>query len=135
MSPTSQQRGPANFTQADGITLKEYVDLRFDQSQMALILAERTLKTHLDQLNEFKEALQQQTNNYATKNELDLKLDRWISEYRTAHEAVCRDIENLEKFQTVIETKASQSQVNIALLISVVGTIIAILGLVTKFVP
>ena len=84
MSPTSQQRGPANFTQADGITLKEYVDLRFDQAQMALELAKKANEVHFDQLNKFREALQDQTNAYVTRHELELKLERWISEYKTA---------------------------------------------------
>jgi hypothetical protein len=118
MPPTSQQRGSSSFTHADGVTLKEYVDLRFEQDHTALVLAEKTLGIHLAQLNEFKEALQDQTTTYATRNEMDLKFDRWISEYRTAHEAVCRDIDELKEFRTIIETKASVSSVTWAYIIS-----------------
>ena len=124
--PTSQQRGPANFTQADGITLKEYIDLRFDQAQMALEIAKKANELHFDQLNKFREALQDQTNTYVSRNELELKLERWVSEYRTAHEVVCRDIENLEKFQTVIETKASHSSVIWAYVIAGIGVLISL---------
>lgn len=126
MPPTPQRRGSSNFTQQDGITLKEYVDLRFDQSQMALVLAERALKTHLDQLNEFKEALQDQTNTYVTRNELDLKLDRWISEYKIAHETVTKDIKSLQEFKIIIETKASQTSVVWAYVIAGIGILISL---------
>ena len=97
---------------------------------MALVLASKTIDTHLAQLNEFKEALQDQTMTYATRNELDLKLDKFMTEYRAAHDSVCKDIQSLQEFKTIIETKASQSSVIWAYIISGIGILFTLWELI-----
>jgi hypothetical protein len=54
------------------------------------------------------------------------------AEYEIYHRKVEEDIRMLQKYQATMEGKASQNSVNLALAISIIGTIMAFIGLVEK---
>jgi len=56
-------------------------------------------------------------------------------ELYTKSEAIERRLAVLEHSKATLEGKASQSQVNLAMLFSVIGILLGILGLIAKFLP
>jgi len=73
-----------NFNWKDSVSLKEYFDgkfqdledkmnLQFKLNQTALDKSENSTNLRLEGMNEFRESLQDQTKNYLTRNEYELK--------------------------------------------------------------
>ena len=129
MPSASKQRGSSNFTQQDGVSLKEYFDARFDAMDKALELAQRTNDVRLEGMNEFRNAMKDQTGHFVTRTEADLKINNIAAELKAEQAAVCADIELLQKSQNIAEGKASQSSVIIVFVISAIGMGVSICGL------
>jgi len=55
----------------NGITWKEYVDLRFLESERALELAERELNRRLEGMNELRSQLDRQSGTFPTKEQVE----------------------------------------------------------------
>jgi hypothetical protein len=55
------------FTYKDGITLKEYFDEKFRAADKALMLYNETMDKRLEGMNEFREALKDQTAKFITR--------------------------------------------------------------------
>ncbi len=72
-------------------------------------------------MNEFREALTDQSKTFITRNEFSLCLEKIES-----------DIRSLRESRSELQGKASQSQVNIALSISVIGIALGFLSLLLK---
>jgi hypothetical protein len=103
------------FNWKDGVSLKEYVDLRFSENLRALEKAERDLSKRLEGMNEFRDALKDQAGTFVTREALDLKIDN-----------LERDVSDLKLNRAHAEGKASQTSVLIAYGISLVGLIIGV---------
>ena len=90
---------------AEYVTLKDYVDKSLEARDKALEVACENLNRHLD----------------ATK-----------AEYSTFKEAVDQDIRGLRESRSELAGKADQKQVNTAMILSVIGVMMAFISIVMK---
>jgi hypothetical protein len=97
------------------VSLRDYVDTRFDGIEKAISLARENLETRLEGLNEWRQQSKDREAAYTTRSELNL---------------VCDKIRTLELSKATLEGKASQTSVFIAYGFSIAAIIIGIVGLV-----
>jgi len=110
---------PTQPTRGDYVSLRDHLESRIEAVEKSIGVAERELQIRLASMNEFREAMRDQGSKFITRTEMDAKID-----------AICAKIEVLEKYQNTMEGKASQSQANLALVFSLIGTILGIAGLI-----
>lgn len=108
-----------DLTHMEGMTLKEYVTLKFEALETATTLAREAMNKRLDGMNEFRETLKDQASKFITRPE---------------HDVLIKDINELREFRIKLESKADQSQVNRALLISIIGIVLAILSFISRWI-
>jgi len=106
------------FNWQDGVSLKEYIDLRFSENQRALEKAERDLSKRLEGMNEFRDALKDQAANFVTRESMDLKLAPMEEK-----------INSLSLSRAHTEGAASQTSVLIAYIVSAIGIILGVVSL------
>ena len=58
----------------DRVTLKDYVDSRFEAAQAALELAATASNTRMDSMNEWRQTYGDQQSNFPTRTEVDLQV-------------------------------------------------------------
>ena len=126
MPPTSPQRGSSQFTREDGVSLKEYFEARFDAMDKALELAQRANDARLAGMNEFRDAMKDQTGHFVTRTEANATRNQMLAEIKVELASICADIEILKKFQSVSEGKASQSSVIIAYIIAGISILLSL---------
>ena len=100
----------------------ETTDLKFNSLKEATSLAKENLETRLNTMNEFRGALKDNQNLLFTKSEHELykdKVDEWM-----------RTIDGWKNKQ---EGKADQSAVNVSLVLSVIGILFGIIGIIMRF--
>ena len=90
--------------------LREYVDIRLQSIEQATTLARSSMNLRLDSMNEFRDALKDAASRQVTREELAVIVDR----FRT-------DIDELKQYRATMDGKASQSSVNITLVIAVLS--------------
>lgn len=100
------------------VSWRDYVDMRIAALEQATVLAAGEMRERLAGMNEFRETLRDQATRFVTRTEL---------------EVLERDIRDLQKSRDVLAGKASQQSVNVALVISALGLILGVLGLIVKF--
>ena len=101
------------------VSLKEYFESKFAALDKANALAYQTLEKRLEGMNEFREALRDQTKNFIT---------------RVEHDVLCKEVQELKEFRSELKGKASQNSVTIAWILSGLGLAIGIAGLVAGIV-
>lgn len=115
------------------VPLRDYFEARLDALDQKLNLLfqhiEKNTKLARDQvdarlavMNEIRGAMNDMTERMLTKAEFELTI-----------RALSSDIRDLREWRATMEGKASQSSVNIALLLAGVGLIIGMLSLAAKF--
>jgi hypothetical protein len=126
---------PALFEwQKDGVPLLEHLESRLSslqtlmESRLAAIerattVALAQLDRRLEGMNEFRDVLKDQTGRLATKDEVAAQLER-----------VNVQIVELKEFRALLEGKASQSSVNVFMLMSALSLLVAFIGLALKFI-
>lgn len=118
------------FNKADGITLKEYFEKRLDEmdrrnelirdmNQIAVDKAVITIDKRLTGMNEFRNALKDQQNLFVSKEMYEALRDR---------------VSDIELKAAEIKGKASQKEVTIALISSIIGITLGLITLFTKLV-
>ena len=75
------------FSYKDGISLKEYFDTRLCDVLKASDLASKNLDNRLEHLNEFRQAMQDQSKTYLTREA-----------YESKHQLLENKIDTLQKF-------------------------------------
>ena len=103
---------------ADEVSLKEYVDARFESISRETALTKSDLDKRLEAMNEFRQALRDQNQTFVTKPE---------------HEFVMKDIRELRESRAELAGKASQQSVTIVYLISGLSLLVAIVSLLKQF--
>jgi hypothetical protein len=106
------------MTNAEVITIKEYIDARFSAVESARVSAYNAMEKRLDGMNEFRDTLRDQSGKFPTREELSLSL-----------KAMDADIRDLRNFKALMEGKADQSAVNRATLFSIVGISIGVISI------
>lgn len=101
---------------------KKFFESKFEDLEKRTEQARVGMEKRLDSMNEFREALKDQSAKSPTRIEIDTKID-----------ALEKDIRLLNSFKDALEGKASQSDVNNARLIGYIGIAIGVIGLVRGF--
>ena len=111
----------------------EVRDLRSTKAEMIAIkegtkLAKDAVDVRLASMNEFRKALSDQSDSFLTR-----------AEYSTQHQnleqrfgRMDEDIRTLRESRAELQGKASQSQVNIALIVAIIGIAISVIGLLAQ---
>jgi hypothetical protein len=107
------------FNWQDGVSLREYVDFRLEATQTAIDKSEKILNVRLENMNEFRDALKDQSSNFLTKEAYDAK-----------HTVLQNQVDDLRLSKATLEGKASATSVWIGYAIAIIGLIIAILSYV-----
>jgi hypothetical protein len=92
------------FSFKDGISLREYFDVRLKDIEKATELASQNLSVRLESMNEFRNQMKDQTTTFVTRNEIDAK------------------------FKSIEENRRD----NMALIVAVIGIIIGLIGIFIK---
>ena len=115
---TPSQRSPNH---AEFVSLKEYLESRIHAVEKGIDVANHSMQKRLDGMNEFREALKDQSARHITRDEVNIKFA-----------AVEAQLKSLQYFKAALEGKASQAQANIVLGISILGLVVAVISLVTR---
>jgi hypothetical protein len=114
----------ASPSRGEIVTLKEHFESRLQAVEKGIEVAYAGMQSRLATMNEFRETLRDQSAKFITREELEAKLS-----------AICGQVKSLEISKAILEGKASQSQVTIALLLSVIGLGIAVVSLIVNIIP
>ena len=109
---------PGSLGRTSGVPLKEHFETRIAELEKATVVASNAMDRRLDGMNEFRDTLRDQAGRFVTQNEVRSQLD-----------VINAKIHNLEKFQAVVEGKASMSSVYISYIMAAIGIAIGIIGL------
>lgn len=100
------------------VSLKEHFESRISALEKATDVASSAMDKRLDGMNEFRDTLRDQAGRFVTQNEIRSQLD-----------AINAKVGSLEKFQAVVESKASMNAVYLSYILGLLGLIIGIIGL------
>lgn len=106
---------------AEAVTLKEYFQAKFENQERAVAVATATLEKRLEGMNEFRNALKDQSGQFVQRPELDVRMTKLTD-----------DIAELKTFRDRLEGKASAQSVYIAYGISLLGLALSVLSIVLR---
>ena len=104
----------------DYISLREYIDTLLEARDKETDRAYQSMEKRLEGMNEFRDALKDQSSTYLTK-----------SEYKLAHDRILDDIRGLRESRAELHGKASQKSVDIAMILGVISLLVGLIGLVS----
>jgi uncharacterized membrane protein len=114
--------------------LKLYFDVRFNASEKAKELAYATLEKRLEAMNEFRDTLKDQAGNFITRKEVEVNLDLINKEVEAHVDRIDAAIKNLELSKAMLEGKASQSSMNLTMVIALSGLVIGLVGIILNII-
>jgi len=158
MTPSPRSNASHGYVDKQNVSLKEYFDMRFNALEKALSDAEKAHDEHqeeitksiddrfraqekavvvalqsnekrLDSMNEFRETLRDQNKTFITRADHDAL----IISYQKDIESLDDKISSLNEFRAELKGKASQSQLNITFIFTLISFIIGIAGLILGF--
>jgi hypothetical protein len=103
------------------VPLKEHIERRLESVEQATTLAARALEKRLEGMNEFREALKNQSATFVTRAELTVQVAKCES-----------DIRMLREYKASLEGKASQLYVTITLVIALVSMFTSLVALISR---
>jgi len=103
--------------------VKESLDAKERFLDKRLDLASGSLEKRLEGMNDLRKQLDHQAANFITRTEYALQVDKYDWEVR-----------GLRESRALLEGKASQRQVNLALILTVASLIIAVCSMVVQFI-
>jgi hypothetical protein len=103
--------------------LKEYLDVKINASEKAKDTAYASMEKRLEGMNEFRDTLKDQAAKFVTRDELASQLER-----------INILVKSLELSKATLEGKANQSSVNVAMIFSILGTLIGLISLASRFI-
>lgn len=138
MPPTSKPAS-TNYVDIQYVSLKEHfeailrsmekaLDSRFEAQEKAIRVANEASDKRLDSMNEFRATLSDQNKTFATCTEINAFRDMMKLELEKRD----ADIESLKLTRAELAGKATQSQVSIAMILSTIGLLVGIVGIVLK---
>ena len=106
---------------ADWVTLRDYVDARFESLYAERIKSDEVLNVRLAAMNEFRASLTDQARSFITREEANLK-----------HRGLEEEARLSRDFRSVHQGKASQGQLWFVSIISVIGVLLGLFHLFAK---
>jgi hypothetical protein len=116
--PTPSQRSPNH---AEFVSLREYLESRIAAVEKSIEVANSVMQARLATMNEFRDTLKDQAGRFVTRDEMDIKLNNLNEQLKT-----------LQYFKASLEGKASQTQANIILFISILGLALSVASLLSS---
>lgn len=116
--PPPSQRSPNH---AEFVSLREYLESRIAAVEKAIEVANQAMQKRLEGMNEFRDTLRDQAGRFVTRDEMYIKLD-----------VINEQLKILQYFKASLEGKASQTQANIILFISILGLALSVASLLSK---
>ena len=101
----------------DGVSLRDYVDRRFDECQHYRDRQEGSLENRLESMNKIRESMRDQAKDFISRIEYDAK-----------HDLLCGEMKILREGADINKGKASQNSVIFAYAISIIGLMVSIIG-------
>jgi hypothetical protein len=98
------------------VTLKEYFESKLIALEKGVTMAANSLEKRLDSMNEFRGALKDLSGKMLTRDEFTI-----------LHQRIEDDVRMLRESRAAMEGKADQSQVNKAMIISIISIIISVI--------
>ena len=126
---TMPPRTTPNFTQSDGVSLRDHLEdkiattdkatqARLDAVEQAALVATRTLEKRLEGMNEFRAAMGDLSNRMATRAEVEVQNER-----------IKADIKEFRTFMNTQQGKASQASVSWSMALGGIATVIGLISL------
>ena len=106
---------------ADWVTLRDYVDAKFDSLCSEITKNDEAMNTRLAAMNEFRQAMNDQSKSYITRAEAAVQ-----------HKVFEDEVKESRDFRSRHQGKASQSQLWFVSIISVIGVILGLFHLFGK---
>jgi hypothetical protein len=124
-------------------SLKDYFDTKFTSIERATSVAYEAMDKRLDGMNEFRNALKDQTSKSITRIEHDALIAKLDFEANVLSEKINMSVNNIkEKYdvdirmlresKATLEGKASQGSVNMSIGLAALGLLLAALGLIVS---
>ena len=101
--------------------LKNYMDIKFNSIEKSTCLAQENLNARLENMNEFRNSLKDQTSQYITRREHESVISKYDGDIRTLRET-----------QAEARGKASMNSVYIGYIIAFIAIVVGIVGLIIK---
>ena len=102
-------------TRGEFVTLYDHFESRITGLEKATCVAQTSLEKRLESMNEFRAAIKDQNMTFVTR-----------VEFEAFHKPVLDDLRVLRESRAELAGKASQGQTNLALIIALIGLILAI---------
>ena len=102
----------------DGVSLRDYIDMRIGALQAIVEKSEGALSIRLAGMNEIRESMRDQSSRFVTRAEADL-----------VHKSMCDHIDALREESAENRGKASQKSVLVAYALSLVSLVIGLVRL------
>ena len=106
---------------SEQITLKDYIDDSIANIKESVKIAYASMEKRLEGMNEFRDTLRDQASKFITRLEMEAKF-----------EVIQKQVDELRLSKATLEGKASQTSVMIALVFSIIGLAIGLIGLFLK---
>ncbi len=111
----------------------EVRDMRDTKADLAAVkestrLAKEVMDARLNSMNEFRSALSDQADDFLTRTEYTVQYQNLEQRFGRMDE----DIRTLRESRAELQGKASQSQVNIALIVAIIGIAISVMGILAQ---
>jgi len=103
---------------AAGVTLEKHFESRIEALEKATGVAAVAMERRLDGMNEFRDTLRDQAARFATRDEVNLRINTLNDE-----------VETLKIFRAVIDAKANINAVYVSYVLALVGIVLSILSL------
>ena len=104
---------------------------RINALEKAIVVARESMEKRLEQMNEWRAQLSENERSYLPRTEFQAHHAKLEGDLQKAIDSFNDDIRSLRESRATLEGKASQSSVNLAMIIAIIG--IAISGLTLIF--
>jgi len=105
------------------VPLRRYVEMLIGNVKESVKTAYASMEKRLEGMNEFRDTLKDQASKFVTRDEMNAKFD-----------ALDKQVDDLRMSKATLDGKASQQAVTTALMISLAGIILGIIGIIINFV-
>ena len=142
-----------NFTQRDGVTLRDYVDSRLAAMEKATTVAYDAMNKRLEGMNEFRQAMQDMRSETVTRTEFSQMRERLVTLANCSDVESLRqrleqlyqirgvqikeiedEIQSLAEFRAELRGKASTQSVMVAYIVSGIGILFSLISIFDRMV-